>query len=81
MDKMLDWIEKLIDQTNNLVIRYITIPSINKNPKLAAELYFDRYKNDRDDLDWLLGLIIKYQEHLGYYNYTVFMRRIKELSK
>jgi len=85
MSKIIDWlndkIAKLIEGIEYLTVRYLTISTINTNPKRAAESYFETYKHDIEELNRIVGLIAKQQEHLGYYNYTVFMRRIAELTK
>ena len=83
--KVINWLNdkavKFLDGIQDATVRYITISTINKNPKLTAELYFDKYKNDREALDHILWLIVKHQEHIKYYNYRVFMNRITELTK
>jgi hypothetical protein len=74
MDKMLDWID-------DLLTRYLAVWLINREPRDMADRYFNQYKDDRDELDRVLLMIVKQQEHIKYYNYKVFMDRIAELTK
>lgn len=81
IDCLNDKVVKLIEEIEYLTIRYLTISSINNNPKRTADRYFNQYKDDRDELDRVLLMIVKQQEHIKYYNYKVFMDRIAELTK